>query len=388
MDHGMTAGGRELMPASQPAEASVLAAAPVAPRAAGQHGRVRGLPVPGWWPLAAVLAVQAVLSIRLVRADTAFQDEALYLWAGHLQWAHWLHGAAIPPFAYYFSGAPVIYPPIGALADGIGGLAGARILSLVFMLGATTLLWATAGRLFGRRAAFFAAALFAVLGPTLHLGSFATYDAMSVFLIALAAWCVVRAGERGRGDRLDARGRCRAGAGQRRGVFVGPVRPGRARARAAHRVPVRRQARGPAGRDAADRGGRAPYRGNADRRERLPQRVRADDASAGARLGHPARRARRFLVLGRPDRRPGRVRRHHQLGQPARTHPDMAAGGPGHRRGTRAAGAGAPAHRSLAEQARGPGRLVRCHRRRLRGRQVHRRRSRRPDPHPHLLAPA
>ena len=185
------------MPTSQPVEASVLATAPVAPRAAGQHGRVRGLPVPGWWPLAAVLAVQAVLSIRLVPADTAFQDEALYLWAGHLEWAHWLHGAAIPPFAYYFSGAPVIYAPIGALADSIGGLAGARILSLVFMLGATTLLWATTGRLFGRRAAFFAAALFAVLGPTLHLGSFATYDAMSVFLIALAAWCVVRAGERG-----------------------------------------------------------------------------------------------------------------------------------------------------------------------------------------------
>ena len=52
--------------------------------------------VPGWWPLAAVLAIQAAVSLRLVRADTAFQDEALYLWAGHLQWAHWLHGAAVP----------------------------------------------------------------------------------------------------------------------------------------------------------------------------------------------------------------------------------------------------------------------------------------------------
>src|ERR1022692_2328246 len=197
VDHGMTAGGRDLIPTSQPAEASALATAPVAPRAADRQGRARGLAVPGWWPLAAVLAVQAVLSLRLVRADTAVQDEGVYLWAGHLQWAHWLHGAAVPPFAYYFSGAPVIYPPIGALADAIGGLAGARILSLAFMLGATALLWGTAGRLFGRRAAFFAAALFAVLGPTLHLGAFATYDAMSVFLVALAAWCVVRAGERG-----------------------------------------------------------------------------------------------------------------------------------------------------------------------------------------------
>jgi Dolichyl-phosphate-mannose-protein mannosyltransferase len=144
----------------------------------------------------AVLAVQAVLSLRLVRADTAFEDEAEYLWAGHLEWAHLLHGAPLPQFASYFSGAPVIYPPIGALADSAGGLSAARILSLLFMLGATTVLWATADRLFGRRAAFFAAALFAVAGPTLHLGSFATYDAMSLFLVALAAWFVVRAGER------------------------------------------------------------------------------------------------------------------------------------------------------------------------------------------------
>jgi hypothetical protein len=153
--------------------------------------------LPGRWPLLAllaVLAVQAVLSLRLVGADTAFQDEAAYLWAGHLQWAHWLHGTPLPPFPSYFSGAPVIYPPLAALADSAGGLAGARILSLAFMLGSTVLVWGVAGRLFGRRAAFFAAALFAVLGPTLHLGAFATYDAMAVFLVALAAWLVVRAG--------------------------------------------------------------------------------------------------------------------------------------------------------------------------------------------------
>jgi 4-amino-4-deoxy-L-arabinose transferase-like glycosyltransferase len=158
--------------------------------------RTARLRIPVGWPLLVVLAVQAALSLRLIGADTAFEDEAEYLWAGHLEWAHVLHGVPLPQFSAYFSGAPVIYPPLGALADSAGGLAGARILSLVFMLGATTALWATAGRLFGRRAAFFAAALFAVLGPTLHLGSFATYDAMSVFLIALAAWLVVRAGDR------------------------------------------------------------------------------------------------------------------------------------------------------------------------------------------------
>jgi len=157
--------------------------------------------LPGSWPLAVILTVQALLSLRLVRADTAFEDEATYLWAGHLEWAHMLHGTPLPQFPAYFSGAPVIYPPLGALADSIGGLTAARVFSLVFMLGATVTLWFISDRLYGRRAAFFAAALFAALGPTLHLGAFATYDAMSLFLVALAAWFVVRAG-----DRQDATG--------------------------------------------------------------------------------------------------------------------------------------------------------------------------------------
>ena len=148
-----------------------------------------------------VLAVQALLSLRLVRADTAFQDEALYLWAGHLEWAHVLHGTPLPQFPAYFSGAPVIYPPLGALADSLGGLTAARVLSLVFMLGATTVLWSTTARLFGRRAAFFAAALFAVLGPTLHLGVVRHLRRHVGVPVALAAWFVVRAG-----DRQDATG--------------------------------------------------------------------------------------------------------------------------------------------------------------------------------------
>ena len=189
--------------ATEASDSSALDVAPAAPSAGSRPERwVLARHVPRWWPLLAVLAVQAVLSVRLVRADTAFEDEATYLWAGHLEWAHWLHGTPIPHFPAYFSGAPVIYPPIGALADSIGGLTAARILSLIFMLGATTLLWGAASRLYGRRAAFFAAALFAVLGPALHLGAFATYDAMSLFLVALASWLAISAGDRG-----DATGR-------------------------------------------------------------------------------------------------------------------------------------------------------------------------------------
>jgi hypothetical protein len=151
--------------------------------------------VPASALLAAVLAVQALLSLRLVRSNTASQDEATSLWAGHLMWANWLHGTPVPPFQAYLPGAPVIYPPIAALADHFG-LAGARVLSLVMMLGVTVLLWSTASLLFGRKAAFFAAALFAVLGPVLQLGALATSDAASLLLLAFSAWCVVRAGPR------------------------------------------------------------------------------------------------------------------------------------------------------------------------------------------------
>jgi hypothetical protein len=147
------------------------------------------------WPLLAVLAVQAAISASMVRVKTAFGDEALYLSAGHLEWSHWLRGTPIPDYQTWFSGAPVIYPPIGAIADSLGGLAAARLLSLVFMLGATCLVWGTATRLLAdERAAFFAAALFATLAPTLHLGSFATYDALALLLLAAATWCAAAGG--------------------------------------------------------------------------------------------------------------------------------------------------------------------------------------------------
>jgi hypothetical protein len=147
-------------------------------------------------PLVFVLGLQAGLSFQLIHTDSAFADEALYLWAGHIEIAHLLHGTPIPPFPTYLSGAPVIYPPLGAIADSVGGLAGARLLSLCFMLGVTLFLWSSTRQLFDTRAAFFASGLFAVLGPTQHLGAFATYDAMSLFFLSLATWIVIRAGAR------------------------------------------------------------------------------------------------------------------------------------------------------------------------------------------------
>jgi hypothetical protein len=169
--------------------------------AAGQSVRPLSRIGAGRWPLLPVLAVQAALSLRMVWNHSASTDEALYLWSGHLEWLHVLHGLPLPPFPTYFSGAPVVYPPLAALANAVGGLAAARLLSLGFMLAATVLLWATTSLLFDRTAAFFSAGFWAVLGPTQFLGAYATYDAMSLCLLALATWCAAHA----RRDRLMAR---------------------------------------------------------------------------------------------------------------------------------------------------------------------------------------
>jgi 4-amino-4-deoxy-L-arabinose transferase-like glycosyltransferase len=172
---------------SRPAAKETGSAKPTAGRAVNSAPPLPAL------PLIVILTVQAVLSLRLVWSNTAFSDEALYLWAGRLDWSHWLHNTPIPSFATYFSGAPVLYPPIGAVANSVGGLVGARILSLCFMLGATILLYGVTRRIFDRHTAVFASALFAGVGSTQYLGAFATYDAVALCLLAAATWLGIRA---------------------------------------------------------------------------------------------------------------------------------------------------------------------------------------------------
>ena len=141
--------------------------------------------------LLGILIVQAAFSLQLT--NTAFEDEALYLYAGHLQLDHLQNGSSLPSeFTRYFSGSPVLYPILAAAVDSAFGLAGARTLSLVLMLGTTVLIYSLSRLLFNERAGLCAAALFSTTQSTLFLGHFATYDAMAIFLLALAAWIVVR----------------------------------------------------------------------------------------------------------------------------------------------------------------------------------------------------
>jgi hypothetical protein len=141
--------------------------------------------------LVLIMLLQAALTLRMT--NTAFEDEALYLYVGHLEIAHLLHGASLQgDYPSYFSGAPVLYPVLGALADHFGGLAAARALSLLEMVGVTGLIYAMTRRLFNERVALCAAVGYAVTEPALFLGHLATYDATALFLLTVATWLAVR----------------------------------------------------------------------------------------------------------------------------------------------------------------------------------------------------
>jgi putative flippase GtrA len=144
------------------------------------------------WPLFAVLVVQVLLSLRLIWSNNVYTDEALYLYSGGQELSYWLHGSPHGlGYQTYFSGAPVVYPPLGAIVNSVGGLVAARLLSLVFLLGSTSLLYVATSRVFGKPTAMLGTALFGALAVTQFLSALATYDAMGMFLLVLAAYLVI-----------------------------------------------------------------------------------------------------------------------------------------------------------------------------------------------------
>lgn len=146
-------------------------------------------------PLTVVLALQALV-MEVTLRNTAFQDEALYLYAGRQIVRQWMGGPApLEHYAVYFSGYPGVYPVIGGILDMIGGLELARSFSLCCMMGVTALVYSNTRKFFPYPAPILASACYAYLGEVLFLGRLATFDAFCLFLIALAASaaCQVRA---------------------------------------------------------------------------------------------------------------------------------------------------------------------------------------------------
>lgn len=136
-------------------------------------------------PMPAIILAQVLLSLRL--HNTAFQDEALYINGGHALVEHWLHGTPTTNLGSFLSGAPAAYPVIAALLDSVGGLWLVRLFSLLCMVLTTVMIRSITSRIFSSEpAGLLAAAAFALCGPVIFLGAFATFDAVCIACLALA----------------------------------------------------------------------------------------------------------------------------------------------------------------------------------------------------------
>jgi Dolichyl-phosphate-mannose-protein mannosyltransferase len=146
-------------------------------------------------PLGLILLGQTILTMKLASWAYASGDEGRYIYAGHQLIYEMWHGGGSPYYETYFSGAPVVYPVMAAMADYVGGLLAVRLMSLVFMLIATCLLFDISRRWFGYWPGVLAAGLFAGIGLTQDLGALATYDALALMLVVAAAFCAARTGD-------------------------------------------------------------------------------------------------------------------------------------------------------------------------------------------------
>ena len=151
--------------------------------------------IPSRWSLVLILVLQALIAEATLH-NTAFQDEANYIFAGRQIWQHWLGG---PPvginYSYFISGCPYVYPVIGGGLDLLGGLELVRSFSLLCMLVVTACGYYVTKNLFDQKSAIFAAIFFTCQGPVIFLSRLATYDPLCLCLLALATALAVNASQ-------------------------------------------------------------------------------------------------------------------------------------------------------------------------------------------------
>lgn len=148
--------------------------------------------------LSAFCAVLAAFSLRPGSNTYPFQDEGLYLFMGHRMIDHVMDGVHVTEYpGAYFSGAPGLYPVIGALADSIGGVTAARLLSLLFVMGCVLAIYGAGRDLFGRSAGLIGAGAFALNGSVVFISHLATFDALAMLLLAVSVKLTTHSATRG-----------------------------------------------------------------------------------------------------------------------------------------------------------------------------------------------
>jgi 4-amino-4-deoxy-L-arabinose transferase-like glycosyltransferase len=95
------------------------------------------------------------------------------------------------------SGAVFLWPPLGSIGYDIGGITGARFISLLLALGTTSLVYLTALRISERRlTAAFAAAFAGITGLGFYVAASSTFEPLATFLLMLSVYLIIRANGR------------------------------------------------------------------------------------------------------------------------------------------------------------------------------------------------
>jgi 4-amino-4-deoxy-L-arabinose transferase-like glycosyltransferase len=174
-----------------------LAATRSGPRAAKRTGP----PAESWASLLVrpaawipVLLLQVVLALRINGPIST--DESLYLMAGHQLIDNMLFDSPVQDYGTWFSGVPGLYPVVGGSVDLLGGIVAARALGMLCMLVVNLCLYLITARLFGWPAAVFASLTFGLTSAGTFLTWYATFDAPSLALLAVATLLAFQVAER------------------------------------------------------------------------------------------------------------------------------------------------------------------------------------------------
>lgn len=147
------------------------------------------LPVSHRAQIAIVLA--AALVLRMLAAgsyNSPHIDEAIYVSVGQDALAGvFEQNASAWMFGSY------LYPILTAIANDLGGLAGMRLLSALFLTASTLFVYLSGRALFDTQAAVLGALLFALAGPAINLGQLAVIDAPGVLFMAATLYLLVQA---------------------------------------------------------------------------------------------------------------------------------------------------------------------------------------------------
>jgi uncharacterized membrane protein len=167
-------------------------APPNAGATALSHSRLLRIVSSSAFLLGAICTVLAVISLSVKANPNPFQDEGLYLYMGHRMIDHIVSGAHLSEYpGAYLSGAPGLHPIVGAIADSVGGVQGARLVSLFFVCIAIVGTYGIGKELFGKLSGLLGAGAFALCGSVIFISHLATMDGMALCLMALGCWLTV-----------------------------------------------------------------------------------------------------------------------------------------------------------------------------------------------------